>query len=171
MYFIKYQPLKEKLRTRSLSDREALPYFIIYVVGVALSGAFPMESEYKLWDWISVSLSVLLTIGGVFYAYRENGGDAGYDLILKYIVIGWIVSIRFFLIIFIPLVLFITLDETIGLVSWDATESNWDVIQPYFISVIFITVAIYYQRIGMHIRDTRSDTNETVAEVDSLSRR
>ena len=29
MYFIHYHPLKHTLRTRSLSDREALPYLII----------------------------------------------------------------------------------------------------------------------------------------------
>ena len=31
MYFIDYHPLKQKLRSRSISDREALPYLIAYV--------------------------------------------------------------------------------------------------------------------------------------------
>ena len=29
MYFVRYQPLKEKLRERSLTDQEAFPYLVL----------------------------------------------------------------------------------------------------------------------------------------------
>jgi hypothetical protein len=58
MYFIRYQPLKEKLKTRTLSDREALPYLILYAGLAAVVCLFSTMGEFNLWDLISGGLSV-----------------------------------------------------------------------------------------------------------------
>jgi len=81
MYFIHYNPLKERLRNRSIHDREALPYFLLFCVLEALAISLP-GAEYKnKWDYVSPVLTLLVTIWGVIYVYRRNGGREGYDLL------------------------------------------------------------------------------------------
>ena len=40
MYFVKYQPLKRKLKKRTLSDREAVVYLVVYSFLLGLAFAF-----------------------------------------------------------------------------------------------------------------------------------
>ena len=147
MYFIKYHPLKEKLRDRTLSDREALPYLVLFAAVTALTGSSWFAEEFNVWDGISLALSVGTAIWGVLYAYRQNGGARGFDLIQKYVVLGWIVSVRL-LVVFIPTaIVLIAAGEWLGLLSLDRTG-------PYDVAAVFITEVIFYQRIGRHVRDT-----------------
>jgi hypothetical protein len=147
MYFFRYQPLKEKLKTRSLSDREALPYLIAVSAFAAAVSALPTIVDFNSWDWMGGSLSVALAIGGVIYAYVQNGGKHGFDLIQKYVVIGWIATVRC-LLAFIPCAIALYLaGEALGLT---ANNTNW-----FDVLTIAVFEAILYQRIGRHIRDTR----------------
>lgn len=147
MYFVRYDPLKEKLRSRTLSDREALPYLMVFSVLSMLTFVLPMCGEFNTWDWIDGGLSVLLVIGGVFYAYVRNGADQGFDFIQKYTVLGWVTVVRCVLV-FMPIVIvtYIVAD----LLSLTTEETGWfDV----FVGAIF--QVILYQRISRHIADTR----------------
>ncbi len=147
MYFIRYQRLKEKLKTRTLSDREALPYLILFAALAAAVYLFPTTEGSNIWDWIGGGLSVVLAIGGVIYAYSQNGGAQGIDLIQKYVVIGWVVAVRCILI-FIPCVIALyIIGETLGLIN---DETTW-----FDTLIIFVFEAILYQRIGRHIADTK----------------
>jgi hypothetical protein len=147
MHFIRYQPLKEKLKTRSLSDREALPYLIVMVGLFAAGYLFPNTETLNTWDWIGGGVSVALSISGVIYAYVRNGGAQGFDLIQKYAVLGWIVTVRC-LLTFIPCVVLICIGgEALGVVS---EETNW-----FDVSVIAAFEVLLYQRIGRHISDTK----------------
>jgi len=40
VHFIKYHPLKERLRDPTLTEREALPYYVMLCVAAAFLGAF-----------------------------------------------------------------------------------------------------------------------------------
>lgn len=147
MYFIRYQPLKEKLKTRTLTDREALPYLILFAASASAVYLFPNTEEPNRWDWIGGGLSVALAIAGVIYAYKQNGGAQGFDFIQKYVVITWVVAVRCILI-FIPCAaaLYLT-GEMLGLVT---AQTNW------FDTLIgFVFEVILYQRIGKHIADTK----------------
>ncbi len=147
MYFIRYQPLKEKLKTRTLSDREALPYLILYAGIAAVVYLLPTTGEFNLWDWIGGGLSVSLAVAGVIYAYAQNGGREGFDLIQKYVLIGWVVVVRCILA-FIPIVIALFLiGESLGVMT---DETGW-----YDVLIFAGFEAFLYQRIGRHIRDTK----------------
>ncbi len=152
MYFVRYHRLKEKLRNRSVSDREALPYLVIFTALMALVGAFPVVDGFNDGDLVSGFLSFVFAIGGVFYAYKSNGAQEGFDLIQKYVVLGWVVAVRC-LLVFIPLAIaFYVAGGYLGLVT-DQTGFP-DVL----LNAIFEIVL--YQRIGRHIRDTRTTNSE-----------
>jgi uncharacterized RDD family membrane protein YckC len=158
MYFVKYHPLKERLRARSISDREALPYLIVFVGMTAMVGAIPLIDKYNVWDGVSAFLGIVTAIGGVLYAYRQNGGSAGYDLIQKYVVLGWVVTIRV-LLAFIPtaIVLYI-IGDMIGLMSRDATG-------PYDVVIVLLFEIFLYQRLGRHIGDTIGKSEDQVSHT------
>ena len=147
MNFIKYTPLKEKLKERTLSDQEALPYLVVFTAITALMIGVPLYENYNVLDGISAACSVALAIFGIIYAYNQNGKENGYDLVQKYVVLGWITSVRFILI-GIPIYVVVgiagysigfSMEETneIDLVFWVGFE------------------ALLYYRIAMNIRDTR----------------
>jgi hypothetical protein len=159
MYFFKYHPLKEILKNRELTDRQALPYIFVFMGLTAFFMSFPLLDEMNGWDYLSGFLSVILSIAGVYYAYLQNGGAEGYDFIQKYIVLGWVVSVRV-LLISIPIffVAFLT-GDFLGLV--EDTSTAYDVI------ILAAFEVILYQRIGRHIRDTKTITSEPFAPPDT----
>ena len=147
MYFLRYQPLKDKLRTRSLSDREALPYLILFSGFAAAVYLFPTTEEFNVWDWIGGGSSVALAVLGVIYSYIQNGGRQGFDLIQKYVVIGWVVAVRCILA-FIPCVFaFYFSVDYFGMIS---DETSW--LDTLFFAAFEV---IFYQRIGRHVGNTK----------------
>lgn len=155
MYFVQYNPLKQQLRNRTLSDRDALPYLILDGVVVALMGLNISSDGLNALNVVSTFISVAIIIGGTFHVYDQNGGNEGFDLVRKYVVLGWVVGIRVFLAC-IPV--FLILGILIGLGNLD------DAFSDFLIMCCGAAVSIiYYQRLGRHIRDTTaidSDSGE-----------
>ena len=158
MYFVRYQPLKEKLKERSFSDREALPYFVLFFALFTGARVFPTVEEFNEFDMVSGVLSVIFAIGGVLYSYEQNGRKKGFDLIQKFVILGWVVSFRCFLVllsVFIVAAVALGVKETIETIETSETD-GFDVL---FIALVEL---IFYQRIGKHIRDTRNIASEQV---------
>ena len=155
MYFVQYNPLKQQLRNRTLSDGDALPYLILDGVVVALLGLNISSDGLNAFNVVSTFISVAIIIGGTFHVYDQNGGQEGFDLVRKYVVLGWVVGIRVFLAC-IPV--FLILGILIGLGNLD------DAFSDFLIMCCGVAVEIiYYQRLGKHVRDTtdiESDSGE-----------
>lgn len=147
MNFIKYTPLKEKLRERTLSDREALPYLVVFAAITALMIGVPLYENYNVLDGSSVACSVVLAIFGIIYAYIQNGKENGYDLVQKYVVLGWVTSVRFILIGIPVYVLVGMAGHSIGF----STEETNEIDLVFWVGY----EALLYYRIAMNIRDTR----------------
>lgn len=152
MYFIQYKPLKEKLKKRELSDREALPYLIASSVLAALVIGFPLVENFNEVDTASGFASVALAIWGILYSYKKNGKEEGKDLIHKYVVLGWIVCIRCMLA-FIPfIIVYFIIGEVAGLTDLESGKTSWY----EFVAYVGFE-ALIYQRIGRHISDTKEE--------------
>lgn len=147
MNFITYAPLKEQLRERTLSDRQALPYLIASTTISAFLLSIPLHENYNLLDGLSVVVSLTLAIAGILFAYNKNGKENGYDLIQKFMVIGWITGVRFILI-------GIPISVVVGVVAhylgFSFKETN-----PVGYTYYILFEALLYYRIGKHIEDTR----------------
>jgi hypothetical protein len=146
MYFIQYQPLKERLRSRTVTDREALPYFMLFCVLEVLVISFPASSELNKWNIIETILNITITIIGVLYVYHKNGGSSGYDIIQKFVVLGWVVLIR-------CSIALIFVGSIINLIA-DYYGMLGDQTTLFDVVCITIVSAIYYERLGRHIADT-----------------
>ncbi len=156
MYFVRYHPLKEKLRERALSDREALPYFVLFFAGFTVAHVFPTIEDFNEFDMVSGGLSVIFAIGGVLYAYEQNERKKGFDLIQKFVVLGWVVSFRFLLVLLSVLIVLLIVWVVLGI------KETTETLETDGFDVLFIALVelIFYQRIGRHIRDTRNKTLE-----------
>lgn len=155
MYFIQYHPLKEKLRERTLSESEALPYWILFNVLVVLGFYVPTLGDFNAWDAIGGVMSLLFTICGIYHVYSQNGGTSGFDFIQKVVVLGWVVTIRC-LLVFIPsMIVFYILFAEI-LMEGEISE-NTNLLDVMLNAAFYI---IYFQRLGRHIQDTTKDKVE-----------
>lgn len=152
MYFVQYHPLKEKLRERTLIDSEALPYLVVWGVwGSVWTMLGEMYSNFNFLDAFSWALWVLITIGGIYYVYSQNGGASGFDLVQKYYVLGWVAYVRC-LLAFIPIMVI----EYVSAVSYGLYSKNlFNVLADVAFGVIF------FWRTGMHIKDTTKSGEES----------
>ena len=159
MYFVRYDPLKEKLKQRNVSDQDALPYLILFsmltVASSAFPIAFPITEKTNIWGVASAVSSVLLAGAGVYYSYIQNGKEKGFDLVQKYVVLGWVVTIRCVLA-FLPLII-------IAYIAGEILELIEDAFSWYDFFITIVFELVLYQRIGRHIRDTRNAEIETLA--------
>ncbi len=146
MYFIKIKPLKDRLVNRSMTDREALPYYLVFMACVSATGWVTMPPQTTHWHMIINWAGLLLILGGTVFTFIKNGGKTGYDFIQKSVVLGWVVTVRL-----VPLILC----GIIGVVLFKQKRGLPDD-QTSWVDVIFVAVfmTIYYQRLGRHIQDT-----------------
>lgn len=159
MYWFSYQPLKERLKNRLISDREALPYLLMFVALETLAVSVPDKSTMNKWDIIEMILFVVSSVGGMIYVYKKNGGSTGYDIIQKYVILGWVVIVRFFIFI-LPLgAVIYAVAYYAGLIGEETTFFN--------VPISIGLYLIYYERLGKHIADTNGNTGEQIAQPDS----
>ena len=157
MQIVRYGPLKQKLRDRSLTDREALPYLVLFCAITALITSFPFFGGFNRWDTISGASIVVLAVGGVFYVYGKNRGDRGYDFIQKYVTLGWVLGIRFLLVI-VPFGIFVY-----GIADY-YFDVFTDATGPLDVALVLVTEILFYQRLGCHIEETATKVSEPVTE-------
>ncbi|MXZ34632.1 MAG: hypothetical protein F4Z21_05090 [Acidobacteria bacterium] len=168
MYFVKYQPLKRKLKERTLTDREAVVYLLVYSVLLMMSAGIPLETLETMdecndcglmaWDYVAIALvNAAIAFAGIYYIYVANGGNSGFDLIQKYFVLGWVVGIR-------CLIVFLPFWVATLVVSAEVFGNEWEDRTQYRINyfLIFLAYVVYFQRLGRHIRDTRNTAIESV---------
>ncbi len=147
MYFLNYQPIKKRLQERSVSDREALPYLISYIVILSIPNSLPPAPGYNFWDGIAASISLIIAIIGILNAYNKNGGETGYDFIHKFAILGWVVFFRFFLCSIPMLCLSIFVGIKLGVHSSEQKG-------PFIVIVLLLFQCVFFQRVGRHIKDT-----------------
>lgn len=152
MYFIKIAPLKARMRDRTMTDREALPYFVVFMGLTCLLCTPMMTQPATRLDVLSGLMGTLCIIGGTIYTYAKNGGRNGYDFIQKSIVLGWVVVIRVLAIMIPSLVVVGFLKPLIG---QPIDRSSW-------VEVLLVVgfTLLYFQRLGRHLADTNRNDGE-----------
>ncbi|MBK1789761.1 hypothetical protein [Persicirhabdus sediminis] len=154
MYFIKYNPLKQQLRDRSLSEREALPYYLLLCALSSLMCSLPSFGVFNWWNALSCLVALCVTIGGVIYSFSCNGGSQGIDFIQKSVVLGWVVFVRCFLA-FMPLAIAIY----IILAILEHSSENTSLVDVIIANLFGI---IFYQRLGVHLCDIKNEQANNV---------
>lgn len=144
MYFWRIEKLKTEMAARPLSEREVLPYLVVFVGLFTAFGYLP-QAVTNVWDGLEAVWSVALAVFGTIYIYRQNGGADGQHFLQRYFAIGWVVTIRWLAILVLAGAAFVALAEALGS---ETEETTW-----YDFVFLALVEAVVYWRIGHHVRD------------------
>ncbi|MEM8782713.1 MAG: hypothetical protein AAGE65_07625 [Planctomycetota bacterium] len=159
MYFFRLGSLKRQLNQRPATDREALPYLLVYAgLGVLATAPVPGSNAF---DYAGVFGSTAIVVLGSLYAYRRNGGASGSQFLHRFFMVGWVVALRWALIgIAVAIPLYAGLDAAginIEPTSW------WDLLLWWTVeTVIFL-------RLGHHLADLSRMPPEANADATEAS--
>lgn len=139
MRFWRIEQLKAEMRAQPLSERESLPYLVVYVALFSLVSGFP-NLNFNLLDALETSLSVLIAVVGTILIYRQNGGVNGQFFLQRYFAIGFVVAIRCLVAIVVAMFGLIIVLDLLGVLT---DETSW-------YDLIFIVAAemLLYWRIA-----------------------
>lgn len=157
MRFWRVERLKAEMRAQPLSERETLPYLVVYVAFFTIVSGLP-NPDFNLLDAVGHLLSVVIAIVGTIFIYWRNGGMDGRFFFQRYFAIGFVVGIRCLVAIVVAMFTLIAILDSVGRLSDQTT----------FYDFIFIVIAdiIIYWRIAYHVRDLAQSTPQpqSVAE-------
>jgi hypothetical protein len=149
MYFWRIEKLKTELAARPLSEREVLPYVVVFVALSVAAGFIPHPTR-NIWDELGAVWSVLLAAVATIYIYRQNGGAGGQHFLQRYIAVSWVVSIRWFVFLSLAALAFYS---TLAALRADRTSRHW-----YDFLFYASIQAVIYWRVGHHVRDIAQRT-------------
>jgi hypothetical protein len=105
MYFWNINKLKQQLIETGLTEQQLFYYILIVLAAEVICNeliTYLPYTEPNSWSCIESALNILIPILGTIAAFRANGGDSGIKFVERYFSIGFVVSIRF-LVLLIPL--------------------------------------------------------------------
>lgn len=94
MNFISYKGINDRLVDKNISDREILPYVIVFFMGSFISILTPHSGSTNAYDYIIFIVNILFSIIGTLFLYKKNNGSNGYNFLVKYVILSWILGIR-----------------------------------------------------------------------------
>lgn len=101
MYFWKIDKLKNDLLEKPLSESETFKYVFANLLVYSLT-MLPLL-ENNIWDFYSGIIMAVITMVGTYYLYKCNKGASGNNFLQKYFALGWVVSIRWIVLIMLPI--------------------------------------------------------------------
>ncbi len=154
MRFFRIEQLKAEMRAQPLSERESLPYLVLYVAFFTLASGLPVL-EFNLFDGLDTLLSVVIAVVGTILIYRQNGGINGQFFLQRYFAIGFVVSLRCLVVIGVAMLFLVIVLDSLGMLI---EETTW-----YDLILVVAAELLLYWRIAHHVRDLASKTGSTDA--------
>jgi len=151
MYFWKIESLKNDIHNGSFTDKQLIPYVVLYAglyaAAIEITGHLPYENV-NIWTYVMSMLNILIPIAGTIYAYKMNGGGNGSNFASKYFSIGFVVGIRF-LVYLIPMIVLMA-------AYWIYAFGDQENLPTTFVEVFIFSswFALLYIRMAKHIGDT-----------------
>lgn len=147
MYFWKIEKLKEELVEKGLSQSALFKYIFVYI----FLSALVYEASYNFvgeesnnFDYLQSIINMVLIGFGTYFCYVANGGANGTDFAERYFSIGFVVAIRF-------LVLLIPIAIAMSAIFW-SDEDTVDMSTKWNdVVVIVVWTALLYWRTIYHI--------------------
>ena len=151
MYIWKIDKLNEELISGDLSQRETFKYLLASSALYALS--MIQYSNANNMDTWSGLIAGIVTLIGLFFVYRCNGGDSGKNFLIRYLSIGWVVFVRMFVLLMIPtMIVVFTLQE----IYMGGIPDETTIIDLAYMTVIEI---IYFLWVAKHINRVARASN------------
>jgi formate hydrogenlyase subunit 4 len=164
MYIWRVKALKGELRAGPMPPRRVLPYILGFAILLAIAAQLPLFLPFpqaNKWDVVNCVGTVVLTFGGLWAAYRANGGPHGSDFAARLVALTWVVGWRLFPA-FILLMLIAVVLAPEQFASDDAPTT------PLLVAITLGYQLVFYWRLWVHLRDLISPVQGS-AEAASAS--
>lgn len=97
MQFISAKPLIEKFKANTFEESEVGSYFMAFIIFTAVAMIPTVRGNGPLDVAVGIS-TVLITIFGVLHLKGKNQETFGNHFVAKYFCLGWVITVRMFLI-------------------------------------------------------------------------
>jgi hypothetical protein len=144
------------LRERPVPPADVLRYAAAVLVIWSATSFIPVTNEaFDIADAAILVLIIVVTVLGLWIAYRANGGAHGTDLAGRYLALGWVIGLRLtalWLAIFVAMFLIVFV-----LAFWEREPSDWTLNMVAWASAL-LTEVVFYWRLAHHLATMRSAT-------------
>ena len=153
MEFVNIRRLKATLRSGELSSRETAKYLAAQAVLLSLLFIPSPAPEPSGWPFIAYPL---VSLGGVYYCYRRNGGGIGTRFAERYLAVGWVVGWRVALIVVTAAVIALATSLVlIGTIEWLEHPLATSAVDSGSLGL----VGFIYWRLGVNLSDLNAAGN------------
>jgi len=146
MYFWKINELKKQLINSDLEAAESFKYLIANTV--LLTVATIPYGEANQFDTLNGFIAVFTAVLGIWIAYKVNGGKDGNHFVHRYLAIGLVTFVRFFILIVLPSIIAKLAFEGIFFGDIPATTTLSDV---FFVSALETIYVVMLARNTSHV--------------------
>tara|TARA_R110000751_G_scaffold304780_2_gene420510 strand:+ start:180 stop:638 length:459 start_codon:yes stop_codon:yes gene_type:complete len=136
MYIWKIDKLNEELVAGNMPEREVFKYLVASSILYALA-MIQYSNPNSIDTWSGVAAG-LVTLIGLFFIYKCNGGDNGKDFLIRYLSISWVVFVRMFVLLMIPTMVFVFTLQEIYMGGIPDETTNIDLIYMTAIEIAFV---------------------------------
>jgi hypothetical protein len=154
--FLGIQALKSELsHGGSLKQADLFGYWLAATLLFQLA-IFPMSEQLSYWDYLYWFVSSVMAVVMLRKCYLANGGASGEKWSDKFVSIYWVVSVRGFLIVFLPLFILGSIAATlVGMASCFSNEGVTGLIEDFVLIEVLVFELWVWLRTAAHIRDIR----------------
>lgn len=150
MQFISAKPLIDKYRSGTFQEAEVAPYFMAYVILMAIASGFAF-GEVNGWSVASGLATVVITIMGVLHLKKQNNDSFGNSFLSKYFSLGWVITFR---------MLVMAIPAAVVILGLAAIVGGDDAIEP---AVAVFTIAysvLFYWWLGLLFAESNQNKSE-----------
>ena len=168
MYYWRIKRLKNDLRAGDVPPRQvtgyAIAHLVLWTLAASLPAFMPAEDTSFTADFgIFVLASIVISVVGLWAAYRSNGGDAGRDLAGRLLAMGWVLGLRFMLFWFAFFTVFIIVMAGVAMARQESPETaelSGPLIEWVASATMLLTSVLFFWRLAHHLKDVRVRTTD-----------
>lgn len=155
MYFWKINKLKSELKENSLSESESFKY--LFATTLLYSLGMTPYIDSTVWDVYAALVGSIITIIGLFYVYKCNGGAKGKNFLQRYLALNWVVGLRWTVLVAMPItIVFMILIGALATFLEVPIPDDWTLVSDdvSLYSIVFFSLLYpsYFWLLGKHIK-------------------
>jgi hypothetical protein len=155
LYFWRIHRLKSDLRARDLPAREVFAYATAYVVVLTLGMLIPPEdTDLGVGEVVALGVSsLLISVMGLWAAYRANGGSEGRDLAGRLLALSWVIGLRISVLILSGMMVVALVVAVQATMAGREMSNSAIVVMAW--TVVLLSSLTFYWRLAYHLKDLR----------------
>lgn len=154
MYIWNIEKLKSDLGDSGISEKESLKYLAVSIALSFLVMFSLLTYTGDILDYYLMFLESIIFIFGTFYVFSKNKGNEGKNFLSRFFSIGFVVGVRWFIIIILTLIP-VSIIINFLLVFFKFSEEIKEIISESFIIILFYLIYVYL--VGKHIEDVAEE--------------